>query len=253
MKPAKRKEEWFDQESLWVETYPFLFPEARFAAAVETVDKALVLLQPQGNAALDLACGPGRCSIVLAKRGFKVTGVDRTSFLLEKAKDRSESDRLKIEWVLKDMRDFSRPGAFDIALSMFTSFGYFEDPREDVAVLENVFASLRPGGSFLVELNGKEVLARRYLPSSVDELPDGSVLIERRRIQDDWSRIHTDWFIMKDGKSETFGFQLTLYSGQELRDRLEQVGFMDVKLYGNMDGGPYNVDAVRLIAVARKP
>jgi len=253
MKPAKRKPEWFDQESFWRESYPCLFPETRFAAAAETVDKALVLLQPQGSAALDLACGPGRCSLVLAKRGFKVTGVDRTAFLLEKAKDRAQMDRLKVEWVLKDMRDFSRPGAYDIALSIFTSLGYFEDPREDVAVLRNVFASLRSGGSFLIDMNGKEVIARKYLPSSVDQLEDGSVLIERRQILDVWARIHNDWILIKDGKAQTFTFYVNLYSGQEMRDRLEQVGFVDIKLYGNWNGGPYNVDASRLIAVGRKP
>ena len=67
--------------------------------------------------------------------------------------------------MLKDMRDFTRAETYDIALSIFTSFGYFEDPRQDVAVLRNVFASLRPGGAFLIDMNGKEVIARKFLPS----------------------------------------------------------------------------------------
>lgn len=45
---------------------------------------------------------------------------------------------------------------------------------------------------------------------------------------------------------------MTLYSGQELRDRLESVGFSDVKLYGNLSGGEYGLNAERLIAVGRK-
>lgn len=151
------------------------------------------------------------------------------------------------------MRDFTRPGAYDLALSMFTSFGYFEDPREDVAVLSNVFTSLRAGGAFLIEMNGKEVLARKYMPSSVDELPDGSTLIEKRQIQDGWARIANEWTLIKKGKVRSFKFHINIYSGQELRDRLERVGFVDVKLYGSLDGAPYDVDAKRLIAVARKP
>jgi SAM-dependent methyltransferase len=244
--PANRKKEWFDDEALWRETYAFLFPETRFAAAIETVDKALVLAQPQGSAALDLCCGP-------ARRGFAVTAVDRTSYLLEKARDRGQLDQVQVEWVLKDMRDFVRPNSYDVALSIFTSFGYFEDPKEDIAVLKNVYASLRPDGAFVIDVHGKEVIARRYLPSSVDQLPDGSIMIERRRILDDWTRVHNDWILIKNGSTQTFPFYVNLYSGRELRDRLEQVGFTDVRLYGDWDGAPYNINAQRLIAVGKKP
>ncbi|HET9218642.1 MAG TPA: methyltransferase domain-containing protein [Terriglobia bacterium] len=253
MKPPKRKKEWFDEESLWRETYGHLFPETRFASAIETVDKALVLAQPQGSAALDLACGPGRCSIALAKRGFKVTAVDCTSYLLDKAQDRAQMDQLQVEWVLMDMRDFVRPNTYDVALSIFTSFGFFEDPNDDIVVLGNVFESLRSSGAFVLDVNGKEVLARKYLPSSVDELSDGSILIERRKVLDDWTRIQNDWILIKNGLTQTFPFHVNVYSGQELRDRLEKVGFVDVKLYGTWEGRPYNVDAQRLIAVGKKP
>lgn len=50
-----------------------------------------------------------------------------------------------------------------------------------------------------------------------------------------------------------FDFDVTPYSGQELRDRLESVGFTDVTLYGNLTGGEYGFNAERLIATARKP
>jgi len=253
MKATRREKEWFDNESLWRETYFFLFPESLFVSAIETVDKALTLLEPQGKAALDLCCGPGRCSIALAKRGFTVTGVDRTPFLLNKAKGRARTDRVKVDWVLKDMRDFTRTDTYDIALSIFTSFGYFEDPRQDVAVLRNVFASLRPGGAFLIDMNGKEVIARKFLPSQVDEKPDGTQVIERRQVQDGWTRMHNDWIVVKNGKARRFEFKVNVYSGQEIRDRLEEVGFVDVKLYGNLEGAAYNVNATRLVVVARKP
>lgn len=253
MKSPKRKKEWFDDESIWRESYAFLFTEARFASAIAIVDKALALAQPKGKSALDLCCGPGRCSIALSKRGFSVTGVDRTAYLLGKAKARARAERAKVEWVKQDMRDFKRPDTYDIAVSIFTSFGYFEDPDEDVVVLQNVFESLHSGGAFIVDLNGKEMLARKYLPSSVDPLPDGSILVEDRHIQDDWTKIHTDWILIKNGKARKFTFRVNLYSGQELRDRMERVGFLDVKLYGGWDGEPYNVDAKRLIAVGRKP
>ena len=73
MKTAKRKKEWFDDDSFWRELYPFMFPEQRFAAADEQVTQALALTKPAGKSVLDLCCGPGRCSIALAKKGFHVT------------------------------------------------------------------------------------------------------------------------------------------------------------------------------------
>ena len=74
----RRKKEWFDDDSFWRDFYPFLFTEKRFADTAEQVDKALELTKPKGERGLDLCCGPGRCSIALAQRGFTVTGVDRT-------------------------------------------------------------------------------------------------------------------------------------------------------------------------------
>jgi len=232
---------------------PLLFSKKRAGDAPEQVIKALKLVKPRGKRILDLCCGPGRWSIPLAQRGFRVTGVDRTKYFLERARARAKSARVHIEWVRQDMRDFVRPGAFDVALNMFTSFGYFEEKGEDLLVLRNVFSSLRPGGSLLMEMAGKEILARIFQPTNSTVLPDGSVLFERREVFDGWSRIRNEWIFVKDGKARTWRFNLTIYSGQQLRDLLEQVGFTDVKLFVSFDGDEYGSNAQRLIAAGRRP
>lgn len=248
-----RRKEWFDDNSFWRDLYPCMFPEKRFAAAVEEVVKALVLTKPKGKFALDLCCGPGRCSIALAQLGFSVTGVDRTKYLLEKAKARARAAKVKVEWVQKDMRDFVRPEAFDLVLSMFTSFGYFDDKQEDVTVLENMFASLQPGGKCLIDVMGKEQLAKIFQPTTSGVLLDGSKLVQRHEIFDSWTRIRNEWILIRKGRAKSFTFHHTIYSGQELRDRLELVGFQNVKLYGNLDGEDYSPSEQRLIAVGQKP
>jgi SAM-dependent methyltransferase len=250
---TKRKKEWFDDDSFWREFYPFMFPEDRIAKADGQMLKALKLARPPGKSALDLCCGPGRCSIALAKRGFSVTGVDRTKFLLDKARARARAARLRIEWIQRDMRDFVRPGAFAFVLSMFTSFGYFDDKRDDQIVLENIFASLRPGGVCLFDLMGKERLARIHEPTTSTRLPDGSLVVERHEIFDDWTRIRNEWLLIRNGRAKSFKFHHTIYSGQELRDRMERAGFVGLKLYGNLDGDGYGPNAQRLIALGRKP
>jgi 2-polyprenyl-3-methyl-5-hydroxy-6-metoxy-1,4-benzoquinol methylase len=97
MKTARRKKEWFDNDSFWRELYPVRFPEQRIAGADEQVAKALELTRPAGKSVLDLCCGPGRCSIALAKRGFRVTGVDRTAYLLNKARAKARAAHVGIE------------------------------------------------------------------------------------------------------------------------------------------------------------
>ena len=249
---TRRKREWFDEDAFWQELYQFMFPEQRFAATPEQVGKILDLAKPTGKVALDLCCGPGRCSIALAQAGFKVTGVDRTKFLLDKARAKARAAKTKIEWIQMDMRDFIRADNFDLVLSMSTSFGYFDNKNEDLQVLRNMLTSLRPGGVFLIEVMGKEHLANIFRPTTFDLLPDGTKLVQRHEIFDDWTRIRNEWILIRKGKAKSFRFHHTVYSGQELKDRMEQVGFACVRLYGNFDGDEYGTNAHRLIAVAHK-
>jgi len=250
---TRRKKEWFDDDAFWKEMYPFMFPEQRFAATPEQMEKVLSLTAPKGKAVLDLCCGPGRCSIALAQAGFRVTGVDSTKYLLDKARAKARAAKVKIEWVETDMRDFARADTFDLALSMFTSFGYFDDKQEDLQVLRNILTSLKPGGVCLIDIVGKERLAKVFQPTTSDVFPDGTNLIQRHEIFDDWTRIRNEWVLIRKGNAKAFKFHHTIYSGQELRDRMEQIGFADVNLSGNLDGDEYGPDAHRLIAVGRKP
>ena len=250
---TKRRKEWFDDDMFWEDLYPFMFPEQRFAATPEQVEKALVLTKPSGKVALDLCCGPGRCSIALAQIGFRITGVDRTKYLLDKARANARAAKVKIEWVQTDMRDFARTDAFDLVLSMFTSFGYFDNKNEDIQVLRNIFTSLKPGGVCLIDVMGKERLAKSLQLTTSEMLPDGTKLIQRHEIFDDWTRIRNEWILIRKGRAKIFTFHHTIYSGQELRDRMEHVGFTEVRLFGNLDGDEYGPNAQRLIAVARKP
>ena len=252
MKTAKRKKEWFDDDSFWRELYPFMFSEKRVADADGQVAKALALIKPPGKSVLDLCCGPGRCSIALAKKGFRVTGVDKTTYLLKKARAQARTARVNIEWVQEDMRDFVRPASFALVLSMFTSFGYFDDRQDDMTVLQNMLTSLQPGGACLIEVLGKERLAKILQPTISTVLPDGTLLVERHEIFDDWTRVRNEWLVIRNHRLKSFKFHHTVYSGQELRDRMERAGFVGVNLYGNLDGDEYGPRAERLIAIGRK-
>ena len=244
--------DWFANEDFWRDVYPFMFRESRLTEPTKQLANLMALADPPGNDILDLCCGPGRWSVALAGRGLNVTGVDSSAFLLDRARERAAEAAVAVDFVACDMREFTRPEAFDLAVSMFTSFGYFADKNDDLVVLRNLHASLRSGGVCVLEVIGKEYLARRFQPTIAEELPDGSTLVQRRAVVDDWTRIRNHWILLRNDGVRSYTFELTVYSGQELRDRLERVGFTEVILYGDLAGAPYGLESERLVAVARK-
>ncbi|HXG65555.1 MAG TPA: class I SAM-dependent methyltransferase [Blastocatellia bacterium] len=244
--------EWFEDESFWSELYPHMFSDERMEIAGEQVEKALALAGFQGGAVLDLCCGPGRHSVELARRGIQVTAVDRTEYLLNKAKERAAASGLTIEFIQEDMRRFVRPGAFALALNLFTSFGYFDKKGEDLQTLRNIYESLQPGGALLMDIMGKEIVARGMQLTASSPGPDGSLLVERHEIFDGWSRMRNEWILIKGEKARSFKFHHTLYSGQELKILFESAGFAEVSLFGDLAGSEYGWEASRLIVVGRK-
>jgi SAM-dependent methyltransferase len=230
-----------------------MFPVRRIEQATEEVDQLLNLTDVRHGSVLDLACGPGRHSVEFAKRGYDVTGIDRSVFLLDHARRNAAAAGVDVEWVEEDMRKFVRPRSYDLALSIFTSFGYFERPPDNQAVLENVYSSLEPGGRFVIHVLGKEPLAHRFLATDFKELEDGRLLVQHREIIDDWTRLRATWLVVQGAAAERFSFRVWIYSGSELRQMLQSAGFESVEIYGALDGRAYDLDAQRLVAVATKP
>ena len=243
---------WHEQNAFW-ETMP-MFSERLWEIAPQQVDAVIALLGLEpGAAVMDLPCGAGRHSLELARRGYCVTGVDRTEAYLHTAHEKAAAEGLDVEWIQADMREFVRPGAFDVILNLFTSFGYFEDPEEDRRVAQNLCRSLRPGGALVMEMMGKEVLARIFLPRDWQELPDGSFFLQERKVIRDWSWMENRWIVVRpDGERHEYVVSHRLYDGAGLRALLLDAGFESVELFGGLEGMPYDTEAPRLAVVARK-
>jgi SAM-dependent methyltransferase len=245
--------EWFDDDSLWTTFEGYMFSAQRVTAAKPEVDGMIAMLGLEPKARiLDLCCGPGRHSLEFARLGHKVTGVDRTHAYLEQARAAAAREKLACEFIESDMRAFSRPAAFDAAINFFTAFGYFDDPADDLKVARNLYESLAPGGRLLVDVNGKENLARKFTERGWNRLEDGTLVLEERELLDGWRRIKTRWIRISGTERLESTFVLRLYSGSELAALLERVGFSQVALYGSLKATRYDQDAQRLIAVAVK-
>jgi SAM-dependent methyltransferase len=243
---------WHEDDDFWRSMAPFMFSEANWENAPIQVDQLVALLQlAPGSNVLDCPCGPGRHTLELARRGYEVTGVDRTAAYLDEARRLAEAENLAPELILADMRQFCRPETYDVALSLFTSFGYFERPAENELVLRNYWSSLKPGGVLVIEMSGKEIIARIYQQRDWRE-HEGALLLEERNVAADWRRMESRWLLVKDGNIKEKRFSHWLYSAGELGQLLTNSGFQRIEFYGDMEGAAYDHEAKRLIAVAHK-
>ncbi|MER6997982.1 class I SAM-dependent methyltransferase [Streptomyces sp. NPDC000410] len=239
----------FQDDDFWTEFYDFLFSDQRFAQAEELLDTSALFAFPRGARVLDLACGPGVFTVPLARRGYEVTGVDRSPAMLDRARKLSADRGVTADYVRADMREYANPAAFDVVLSMFTSFGYFEDPADNARVLRTVHNSLAPGGTLLLDVAGKELLARKVVPPKVVQRGD-DLLVQTDTVLDDWARLRSDWVLVRGERVSRAALVWFVYSAVELREMTLAAGFEDVEILGGFDGRPYDQDAERLIVRA---
>jgi SAM-dependent methyltransferase len=214
---------------------------------------------------LDLCCGFGRIGLELARRGFSVTGVDITEPYLETGRDEAAEEELDAEFILDDIRSFTRPGFFDLAVNLYNSFGYFEDPEDDALVVRNVLESLKPGGVFFIETLGKELWARDFTEGEWFRRA-GYLVLTEYEVLDSWGSLKSTWRLIPDTRKgppwygpDTPGellvektFVHRLYGATELRALLLDQGFSSVDIYGDWDERPYDHRAVKLILRGRK-
>lgn len=252
---------WHEDDALWRMVRDSVFPPSSFGAAPSEVDAVFRLLGLPASSpldVLDLPCGPGRHALALAQAGHRVVAVDRTRAYLDELGEHLRERRrlqprraLSVEVVQGDMRDFVRPGSFDLALNLYTSLGYFADIEDDRRTLRGFRRSLRPGGALVVELVGREVLARVFEPRRFCRLDDGTIQLHENRVTDAWRWMEVTWTFIRDGRSTTCDLSHRIWGAMDLGGELLAAGFASVQMFGGFDGRPYDHEAERLVAVAR--
>ena len=105
---------------------------------------------------LDIGCGTGRHSLELAKRAYKVTGIDLSESMLNKAKSKANTSDLNVNFIRKDARNFNFNEQFDLAIMICEgAFPLMETDEMNFSILENAYNSLKSPGKFIFStLNG---------------------------------------------------------------------------------------------------
>lgn len=209
-------------------------------------------LEP-GASVLDLACGHGRHAVELARRGYRVTGVDLSAQSLERARRDADRARVDVEWVRDDMRELPFEGRFDAVVNLFNSFAYFEDEDDDRRVAAGVARALRQGGAFVLDTINPPGMMSRYRPQNWQTLDDGTMLVQERgydvRTGRNWAR----WiFVRPDGDRHELRHSLRLYTYPELATLLRSEGLEPEADWGGYDGSELTRESFRLVLLARK-
>jgi len=137
-------EEWFDSKY-----YHLLYSDRDEEEAAAFISLLLETFPPKENGVvLDLACGKGRHSKQIAALGHKVHGVDLSPESIADCKQ-YETDDLK--FAIHDMREVYQAGTFDLVVNLFTSFGYFDDIKDNILVLEAIGKELTDNGRFVID------------------------------------------------------------------------------------------------------
>jgi SAM-dependent methyltransferase len=254
------KKEWFNDDDFWERYAPVIFDENRLAEAPVIADGVTRLARlslygtktrRSGPSIVDLCCGFGRITLELARRGFTATGVDLSENYVRTARKTAAREGLDTAFIRKDVRGFRRKDAFDVAVNLYNSFGYFEDPKDDLLLLRNARYSLRRGGALIIDVLGKEIAVRDYTEAEWFERAGYTFLTESNPV-DSWTRIRNRWILFKNRKCWEKVFIQRLYAASELRTLLYRAGFASVEIYGGWDESPYDENAKTLIAVGRK-
>ena len=230
--------------------YHKLYFERDESEAASFIDNLVGFLQPIPKSfMLDVACGRGRHSRMLAQKGFFVTGIDISADSIAFAK-KSENDNL--EFYHHDMRLPFRVNYFDYAFNFFTSFGYFKTAREHDDAIRTITNGLKPGGVFVIDY-----LNVHYAEDHIqynDEKTIGTTTYEIHRWHDEshfYKKIIVNDPLLLHPIDHTE--RVAKFSFGDFNEMLSFRGLQVQEVFGDYQLGKYDVRKTpRLIVIAKK-
>ena len=245
---SPERSEWF---ASWFDSahYHKLYAYRDDTEAARFLDQLIARLRPPRRAkVLDLGCGAGRHSKYLASKELRVIGMDLAAGSIREAK---KSERPGLRFLQHDMRVPFGRDAFDCVFNLFTSFGYFEEPDEHVAVVRNMATSLRPGGRLVLDYLNVRYAETRLTSEEVKEIDGVSYRLTR------WTdaRFFFKRIVVEDGAGKPLEYveRVAKFMLQDFERMfaLHDLGIEEV--HGDYRLSPYDAPtSPRMILVARK-
>ncbi len=235
-------ERWFDSPF-----YHILYQNRDYSEAEKFIQNLLTLLKPPPmSCVLDLACGKGRHSVVLAKSGLRVSGADLSPASIKAAKE-LETDNLN--FFVHDMREKLPLPLYHYVFNLFTSFGYFADQRDNSKAVRSVYEGLAAGGMFVVDFLNATKTINQLIPEEV-RLIDGIFFRLNRSLEKD--QIVKKISFEHEGKAYAFEEKVQALSLEDFQVLFAEY-FKIERVFGSYDLGAFDENkSDRLILIARK-
>ena len=184
---------------------------------------------------LDLCCGQGRHSLDLARRGFQcLTGLDRSRYLIRLARKRARQRNVQVSFHEGDARRFRLgDGEFHCVCVLGNSFGYFDRPEDDLAVLKAVQRALAAGGALVVDLMDGEWMRDHFEPRSWEWVGQNHFVCRERGLAGDGDRLISREVVVHAERgvvADQFCAE-RLYSKERIEGLMNRAGFGNVRFH----------------------
>jgi D-alanine-D-alanine ligase len=194
---------------------------------------AILALSPETEF-LDLCCGQGRHTLELVRRGYAAEGLDRSHYLIQKARKAAKREGLRVRFKEGDARVLPyKPDAFGAVLILGNSFGYFDSVEEDIRVLREVRRVLKPWGRILLDVTDGEYLKRNFQPRSWEWIDERMFVCRERSLSVDEERLVSREVIthVEKGVLADQFYAERLYTRHDLTTLLEAAGFSEITFH----------------------
>lgn len=217
------------------------------------VGRLIELLElPVGARILDVPCGQGRHAHLLAEAGFDVDGLDYSAHLLARAKARGSGKTLR--YTRGDMRRMPArwQGRFDAVVNLFTSFGFFTQPSDDVRVIAELARVLKPGGILVWHGGSRDGVMARFLARDWWTTTDGTIIAHERSF-DPLSGLLTIRSTFRGGRGlGEREHRIRLYTATRLAELCAQAGLIVERSFDGWSDRPLRRTSSEMLLIARK-
>lgn len=236
-------EDWFGSEY-----YSLLYQHRGVEEARAFLDKLIGFLKiPPGGRIIDCGCGKGRHSICLRENGFDVTGIDLSEQNISCSK---KSEKNNLVFFTHDLRNLFRINYYDAALSLFTSFGYFEKDTENNKVIRSIASALKKGGWLVLDYMNVEKETRKLCPEEKTEIGKITFRINRSAVN---GCISKEIHVHHNGRIRSYHENVKAYKRSHLENFFTKNGLEVVHLFGGYDLRPFDEHrSDRLILLGQK-
>jgi len=240
--------EWFED---WFNSayYHLLYSHRDEEEANQFMRNLLTKLAPSPQCKiLDLACGKGRHAQFIATKGFDVIGIDLSENSIAEALLKSSAN---LQFFEHDMRFPFRINYFDYVFNLFTSFGYFNNQRDEINTIKSIALDLKPKGMVVIDFFNASKVIQMTAKCSEQKVIDG--------IEFEWKKSIINKNVIKEinvndaGVVHHYKEQVRLLELVDFENYFAQAGLKLVATYGNYSLAPFDVaTSERLIMIAQK-